>query len=294
MATRSRFDAISWARLMSRFLSHDMNLLTVMKGAGRGKTDKDAPKARVSKAASKGKASPKGRGGKAARARPAKARNSVNYGTTGGSPRSLERNYRQAEIELEALRDTLQVEDDVMEKAHEIYRMSIEKSLVRGRSIAALTASAFYAACRACGAQVTLKDIQQACNTTRKDISRCYRLMLRELDITMPVVDATECIERISDNAGLTKAVRKEAAMLLKKSKAGGISAGKDPMGLAAAALYLACTRLREHETQKNIARAAYVTEVTIRNRYKGLKHEIDRLEAAASSKGNRGNGNGP
>ncbi len=264
-----------------RFLSHGMNVLIVMKGSGGSKA---GSKGKVSKA------SPKGKAGKARRT---KEHSGSDNSPASGSPRSLERNYRQAEIELEALRDTLQVSDDVMDKAHEIYRMSIEKSLVRGRSIAALTASAFYAACRACGAQVTLKDIQQACNTTRKDISRCYRLMLRELDITMPVVDATECIERISDNAGLTKAVRKEAAMLLKKSKTGGISAGKDPMGLAAAALYLACTRLREHETQKNIARAAYVTEVTIRNRYKGLKHEIDRLEEASSSKGDHDKGNG-
>ena len=49
-------------------------------------------------------------------------------------------------------------------------------------------------------------------------------------------------------------------------------SAGKDPMGLAAAALYVACVMLGESKTQKDVAEAAGVTEVTIRNRYKGLK----------------------
>lgn len=197
---------------------------------------------------------------------------------TRGDPRSLDRNFQQAEIELEALRDALKVKKEVIARARDIYRLSIEKSLVRGRSIAALAASSLYAAARETGTNVTLKDIQQACNTTRKDISRCYRLMLRELDMRMPVVDAAVCITRIADNAGLSGDVRKEARMLLRRASAGGIAAGKDPMGLAAAALYLACTRLEEHETQKNIAHAAHVTEVTIRNRYKGLRDEIERL----------------
>ena len=42
-------------------------------------------------------------------------------------------------------------------------------------------------------------------------------------------------------------------------------------MGLAAAALYIACLQNTEKETQKDIAEAAGVTEVTVRNRYKDL-----------------------
>ncbi len=43
-------------------------------------------------------------------------------------------------------------------------------------------------------------------------------------------------------------------------------------MGLAAAALYLSCVENGESLTQRDIAEAANVTEVTIRNRYKTLK----------------------
>ncbi len=46
-------------------------------------------------------------------------------------------------------------------------------------------------------------------------------------------------------------------------------------MGLAAVALYLACVMMGENTTQKDIANAAGVTEVTIRNRYKGLKEVL-------------------
>ena len=46
-------------------------------------------------------------------------------------------------------------------------------------------------------------------------------------------------------------------------------------MGLAAAALYVACVMNGENKTQKDVAEAAGVTEVTIRNRYKGLKTHL-------------------
>jgi transcription initiation factor TFIIB len=53
------------------------------------------------------------------------------------------------------------------------------------------------------------------------------------------------------------------------------ISAGKAPMGLAASALYLAGLLEGEVKTQKEIAQAASVTEVTVRNRYKGLRADL-------------------
>ena len=48
-------------------------------------------------------------------------------------------------------------------------------------------------------------------------------------------------------------------------------NAGKDPMGLAASILYIACKETGEVKTQKNMANAAGVTEETIRNRVRDL-----------------------
>jgi len=42
-------------------------------------------------------------------------------------------------------------------------------------------------------------------------------------------------------------------------------------MALAATALYISCVQLGVRHTQRDFAEAANVTEVTIRNRYKGL-----------------------
>ncbi len=184
----------------------------------------------------------------------------------------VDRNFRQAFSELDRLKDKLAVGDAVIEKAAYIYRKALEKGLVRGRSISALIASALYAACRDTETPRTLKDIGHASNIKRKDIARCYRLLLRELSLKMPVVDPIKCVARIASKAGLSEKTKREATKILETAEEVKISAGKDPMGLAAAALYVACVTNGENKTQRDVAEAAGVTEVTIRNRYKGLK----------------------
>ncbi|MEK0327322.1 MAG: transcription initiation factor IIB, partial [Nitrosopumilus sp.] len=119
-------------------------------------------------------------------------------------------------------------------------------------------------------------DVGQAANIKRKDIARCYRLIHRELDLKMPVVNSIQCISRIASKIGISEKTRRSASLILKQAQDSHESAGKDPMGLAAAALYLSCVKNGESLTQRDIAEAANVTEVTIRNRYKTLKSNKD------------------
>ena len=135
-----------------------------------------------------------------------------------------------------------------------------------------MIASALYAACRDTETPRTLKDVSDAGNIKKKDIARCYRLLHRELELKMPVVDPIQCVARIANNLGISEKTKRYAVKVLKLAQEHEESAGKDPMGLAAAALYLSCVKNCENMTQRDIAEAASVTEVTIKNRYKGLR----------------------
>jgi transcription initiation factor TFIIB len=188
----------------------------------------------------------------------------------------VDRNFRQAFSELSRLKDKLTISSAVLEKAAYIYRKALQKGLVRGRSISALIAAALYAACRDTETPRTLKDVGEAANIKRKDIARCYRLIHRELDLKMPVVNSIQCISRIASKIGISEKTRRNACLVLKEAQDSHESAGKDPMGLAAAALYLSCVKNGESLTQRDIAEAANVTEVTIRNRYKSLRSGKD------------------
>ena len=62
---------------------------------------------------------------------------------------------------------------------------------------------------------------------------------------------------------------------ILREAEKRGATTGKGPVGLAAAALYIAALLDGKTITQKALADASGVTEVTVRNRYKGLMKSL-------------------
>jgi len=190
---------------------------------------------------------------------------------------SEERNLAQAMAELDRLSDKLNVPGAVKERAAVIYRKALDKGIVRGRSITAITAASLYAACRSMRAARTLNDIVGVSLTNRKELSRCYRLLLRELDLQMPLTDPITYVSKLAGKLDINGETQGLAVEIIREAKRRKAATGKAPLGLAAAALYLACRKRGEKRSQKDIAEAANITEVTIRNRYKSLERELAR-----------------
>ena len=188
---------------------------------------------------------------------------------------STDRNLIQAFNELGRLKDKIGLSDAMIEKTAYIYRKAQERRLIRGRSTSSILAAAIYIACREGGASRTLADIALITNVKRKTISRSYRLLINELGITMPLIDPAKCIGKIANTAKLSEKTKRMAIDIMNKLVENGISAGKAPMGLAATVLYLSALINREQVTQTEIARAAGVTEVTIRNRVREVNESL-------------------
>lgn len=188
---------------------------------------------------------------------------------------SIERNLASAMSELDRLSSQLGVSRTVKDTAAVMYRRALERRLIRGRSIDAMIAAAMYAACRLREAPCTLDEIAHHSRINRKELGRCYRLLLRRLDVRMPVSQPTNFIPRFANSLGLSSRVQRRAIQILDDAKAKGITAGKDPTGLAASSLYISAIMEGERRTQREIAEIAHVTEVTVRNRYKELVREL-------------------
>jgi transcription initiation factor TFIIB len=92
----------------------------------------------------------------------------------------------------------------------------------------------------------------------------------------MPIANPLTYLSKIAEKAKVSGQLQANAAKIIEEAQRKKVSAGKDPMGLAAAALYISCMQAGEKKTQKDIAEAAGVTEVTVRNRYKTLKRQLD------------------
>ena len=189
---------------------------------------------------------------------------------------SIDRNLAQAMAELDRLSDKAYIPPSVKEKAAVVYRKALDKGLVRGRSIAAIAAASLYAACRGSRTPRALNEIAEASLVDKKDVSRCYRLLLTQLDLHVPIADARTYVSKIAEKTGISGKTQGAAIQILLDARRKRAAAGKDPMGLAAAALYIACLQNSEKKTQKDIAEAAGVTEVTVRNRYKTLKKQLN------------------
>lgn len=190
------------------------------------------------------------------------------------------RNLRQAFQQLDTLKDKLGLSDAIVEKTAYIYRKAYEKQLPRGKTIAGVLTAAMYIACRDMGIPRTLKEISTVSNIKRKDIARNYRMLVFELDIIIPIVDPMNCIIRIANRVKLSDKTKRHAIRMMNNIAKEEIilSAGKNPMGFAASVLYLASiiTKDDDNVTQMELAEAAGVTEVTIRNICKSLRRYID------------------
>jgi len=186
-------------------------------------------------------------------------------------PDSANRNLQQAMDELNNLSHRLGLNHAIRERVMHIYREALEKGVVRGRAVEAVVAAAVYAACRIERLPRTLDEIAVHTRASKKEIARCYRLLVKELGLRVPIADPKDFIRRIADSLGLSGRVVTEAMKIVDSARGAGLTAGKDPAGLAAAAVYLAAHMIGEKRTQKEVAAVAGVTEVTVRNRYKEI-----------------------
>ncbi|MCD6260562.1 MAG: transcription initiation factor IIB [Thaumarchaeota archaeon] len=187
------------------------------------------------------------------------------------------RNLQQAVNILQIYVDKLHLSQSIAERAMLIYRRALKAGLVRGRSIRSIMAAAVYAACRSMRAPRDLRELEKAYPIVkRKTIAQGYRLLLKHLKLKVPVADPASYLNKIASKVGLDQATVQEALKILQEAHKRGATVGKDPVGIAAAALYMACQETDQTITQKDIARAAGVTEVTVRNRFKGLKEVLE------------------
>ncbi|MDP8902874.1 MAG: transcription initiation factor IIB [Thermoproteota archaeon] len=176
-----------------------------------------------------------------------------------------ERSLRRAFVELDRLRSIIQLSDAIVEKTAYIYRRAQERGLVRGRTMRAMLGATIYIVQREMGISGTLDDIIKATNIKEKDLARAYRILLRELDLKVPMLDPIKCVSRVANKANISERTKRRAMDTIHDVVKSGQAAGKDPMGLAASVLYLACVGSNESKSQATIAEAAGVSEVTLR-----------------------------
>jgi len=179
-----------------------------------------------------------------------------------------------AHTEITRLCQVLGITENVKQRGAEIFRECESYKMMRGRTTTVFSAACLYAACRELGVNKTLTDFTSACYARRSDISAYYRLIIKTLNIKPNIMSPIDYISRIGSNCipPINVTTQQNAIKLLAELDG---KEGKDPVGLAAASLYYCCCLKGWDYTQRTIAMAAGITEVTIRNRIKDMLKQL-------------------
>jgi transcription initiation factor TFIIB len=186
-----------------------------------------------------------------------------------------ERNLQQAFSMLSRIKDRLGLPNHVTEKAAYTYRKAQERGLIRGDTIGSVLAASIYVAARQSGVLRTLDDISEISDIKPGEVARSYRRIISELDINVPLIDPRKYIVKVANNLNFDEKIKRKALELMELAQKKNLVVGKDPISMAASIIYLVNLSERKPRTQAEIAKAAGVTEVTVRNRSKELRKKL-------------------
>jgi transcription initiation factor TFIIB len=195
------------------------------------------------------------------------------------------------------------------EAAAKIYRNYSSRNDTRGLSVSGNASAAVYLACKQSCIARGLEEIVSSidfCNnrgSSFKIAFRCYKRMVMcmtedcESDKTAAkypsdpfdhVVPIDRYIARVANRAGIDWRVQKLAVEVAKQTEGNILLSGKDPVGIAAAYLYMSSCICGYNMYLADIASFSQVTEITIRTRCKEILESFDleirvkRLDRAA------------
>ena len=184
---------------------------------------------------------------------------------------ATERNLTFALSELDRMASNLDLQKNLRECSAKIYRDAVEAHLIRGRSIEGVAAASLYAACRMYKIPRTLNEIAEVARVDKKEIGRSFRFISNELSLELNPTRPLDYLTRFISELELPTKCQKTAKTIIRLAEERGLTSGRGPTGVCAAAIYAASILAKERRTQRKIAKISQVTEVTIRNRFSEL-----------------------
>lgn len=184
---------------------------------------------------------------------------------------ATERNLALALLEVTKIGNRLSIPEATLETASSIYMKAAVKRITKRRSIRALSAAAIYLACRHGAVPRSLDEIASASNLKAKEIGQSYRFLVKKLDMVVKPIEIIQYLKKLSIQLKMQRKAEEIASKILKVVDELRLSVGRDPIGMVAAASYIAMVLTGERKTQREIAEVSRITEATIRNRYKEI-----------------------
>ncbi|MFB6268061.1 MAG: transcription initiation factor IIB family protein [Halodesulfurarchaeum sp.] len=184
---------------------------------------------------------------------------------------TAERNQIYAFTEIRRLVGALSLPASIREQACVLFESAQSADLLQGRSLEGFAAAAVYAVCRTNGLARTKAEVIADARADEAELDAAYRAMNRTLGLQTGPIDPTEYLPRYADALDLPADLEGAARELVTSATESGAIGGRNPSGVAAAALYAVAKDGPSAVTQAEAAAVADVTPVTLRAAYRDV-----------------------
>ena len=185
---------------------------------------------------------------------------------------------RNLSVAMQFIRDRGDLPPQIEQEAASLYRHSVERGLVTGRSIRGVTAACVYIAAREAKIPRKIEDVGSAFDMTsdveEKELKRTIRLVARNLG-THHITGPEEYFEKFHSDLGLPPSVLGDARDLWVNVKDNLSWQGKKPSGIAGVILYFVSQNSDSSRTQKEVCDVCGISEVTLRGLMRILNQMI-------------------
>jgi len=185
------------------------------------------------------------------------------------------KSFQKAFTMLDGISSKLALPESVVEETAYLFRKIAAKKILAGRSTASMLCAAVYMTCRLTDTPRTLQDVANAGNIKKKNLQRIYRFLMKEFELYPETYNPREFVIRVSKAVGISEKTERLSFKILSISEKKNVSASKNPMAMAAAAIHLASLMNNEKIPQLKIAEASGISAVTIRDRTKEIREKI-------------------
>jgi transcription initiation factor TFIIB len=180
--------------------------------------------------------------------------------------------------EITSMADRMHLPKIVVDRANKLFKQMHDGKNLKGRANNAIASACLYIACRQEGVPHTLKEICAVSRSSKRVIGRCFKLMLKTLEIGVDLITAEDFMSRFCSNLGLPNMVQHTATHIARKAVELDIVPGRSPISVAAAAIYMASQASKDKRNQKEIGEIAGVADVTVRQSYKLMYPHASKL----------------
>ncbi|KAJ1666093.1 transcription initiation factor IIB [Coemansia sp. RSA 1646] len=182
-----------------------------------------------------------------------------------------ERGLERAYSGITLMCANMDVPSSIGEAARKMYRRVAEEDLHRGKNIDAIVATCIFLACRQQAVPRTFKEICALTHVPRKEISRMFKLLKDRLGEDVGTMLSDDLLARFCSTLSLGAPAQQCASILNDAVKQHDTLAGKSPVSVAGACIYMASHLVGQPRDAGVISHVAGISEGTIKSSYKLL-----------------------